>query len=361
MGSLMHVDLPYLWEMRDRYGRTKIYVRRAGKYVRLTAIPGSAEFAAEYTAAVASLAQGRRNKSKRSTLPEGTLRWLAAAYFGSPEFGKLNQTSQRTRRAIIEECLRQATKAGPIANCPINKLTAQHVRFLMDAKAALPGAANNRKKYLQSMFAWAIDRGHMTVNPARDVRKASYATDGFHTWTSDEVARFEGHFPIGTKPRLALALLLYLGIRRGDMVTLGRQHVRDGWISFVPRKTSYRRRTMSQKPILPELVDIIARSQTGDLTFLVTEYGKPFSAAGFGNWFREQCNKAGLLQCTAHGLRKAGATRAAENGATVHQLMAIYDWTTPAQAEVYTRTADRKRMAGDAMVLLSGTKAERAK
>jgi integrase len=142
------------------------------------------------------------------------------------------------------------------------------------------------------------------------------------------------------------------------MVTLGRQHVKGGWLRFIPRKTRYQRQRLSEKPLLPDLAQIIAASTTGDLTFLVTAYGKPFTAAGFGNWFRDRCNEAGLPHCTAHGLRKAGATLAAENGATVNQLMAIFDWDTPAQAKIYTDAADRKRMAGEAMWLLATDRTE---
>jgi hypothetical protein len=110
---------------------------------------------------------------------------------------------------------------------------------------------------------------------------------------------------------------------------------------------------ISEKPLLPVLADVIAASSCGDLTFLVTEYGRSFTAAGFGGWFREVCDAAGLPQCTAHGLRKAGATLAAEDGATVNQLMAIFDWETPGQAKVYTDAADRKRLSGEAMGLLA--------
>jgi hypothetical protein len=88
------------------------------------------------------------------------------------------------------------------------------------------------------------------------------------------------------------------------------------------------------------------------LTFLVTDVGRPFSAAGFGNWFRDRCDEAGLRDCTAHGLRKMGAVRAAENGASEHQLMAMFDWRTPGQARVYTRMAERKRLAAGGMALL---------
>ena len=196
----------------------------------------------------------------------------------------------------------------------------------------------------------------MKFNPARDVKKLSYSTSGFHSWTPDEVEQFEAFYPIGTKARLAFALLSFTGVRREDVVHLGRQHVKDGLLRFLPLKMRYKRKAdtdITAKPWLPELAEIVAASPCGDLTFLVTSFGKPFTAAGFGNWWREQCTKAGLPECTAHGLRKAGAARAAQMGATVHQLMAIYDWSTIAQAEVYTRAADKKRLAGDAMKFLS--------
>jgi hypothetical protein len=90
------------------------------------------------------------------------------------------------------------------------------------------------------------------------------------------------------------------------------------WLRDIPLKTIKVRREVSQKPLLPILRQIIMDSADilGDMTFLVTEYGKPFTEAGFGNWFRDRCDEAGLPQCTAHGLKKAGAAIAAENGAT---------------------------------------------
>jgi site-specific recombinase XerD len=91
----------------------------------------------------------------------------------------------------------------------------------------------------------------------------------------------------------------------------------------------------------------------GGLTFILTEHGRPFSIAGFGAKMRQWCDEANLPHCAGHGLRKAGATRAAENGATAHQLQAIFGWRTLSQAEVYTRAAEQKRLAGDAIKLLS--------
>ena len=112
---------------------------------------------------------------------------------------------------------------------------------------------------------------------------------------------------------------------------------------------------MVSLPILEPLARSIAATKTGDLTFLVTERGAPFVKESFGNWFKKACVKA-KVPGSAHGLRKAGATIAAENGATEHQLMAIYGWESPKQAARYTRKANRKRLAGDAMHLVAPTK-----
>lgn len=354
----MRKDYPYLVVDRDRHGNERIYVRRAGRKQRVKGTLGSPDFARAYVAAMDALEHPvpKQSRNEFRAAAKGTLGWLAAQYFGSRRFIALDPKSQSTRRHLIEECLREPPKPGSkltMAACPIEKVTAATVMMLMDRKAGLPGAANNRKKYLSAMFGWAVTARHMKANPARDAERVGYATAGFHTWSVDEVRQYEARWPIGTKPRLAMALMLYSGARRGDVVLLGRQHVRDGVLRYVPRKTRYRRMTASEKPMLPVLADIIAHSPTGDLTFLVTEYGKPFTAAGFGQWFRERCNDAGLPHCSAHGLRKAAATLAAEAGATDRQMMALFDWTSASQATVYTAAADRKRLASQAAHLMA--------
>src|SRR5262245_50760475 len=104
-------------------------------------------------------------------------------------------------------------------------------------------------------------------------------------------------------------------------------------------------------PILPPLAASIAATKIGDMTYLVTETGRPWIKESFGNWFSDACRKAGCPG-SAHGLRKAGATRAAERGASERQLMAIFGWATAKMASHYTRGADRKRLAHDAAQLL---------
>jgi integrase len=350
-------DFPYLMEDKDRHGNDRAYVRRHGRKVRVAKLKGDPGFALAYAEAMGELerAEGRKDRPEFRAAPAGSLGWLAAQYFASRRFTALDPKSQTTRRLVIEECLREPPNPRSkvtMATCRIEQVTAAAVMMLMDRKQGLPGAANNRKKYLSAMFGWAVKAKHMKSNPARDAERVSYATEGFHTWTVEEVRQFEERHPIGTKARLALALLLFTGSRRGDAVTFGRQHVKGETLRFVPRKTKYKRKALSEKPVLPILASVIAASPTGDLTFLVTEYGKPFTPAGFGNWFRDRCNEAGLPHCSAHGLRKAGATLAAEAGATDRQLMAMFDWSSAAQANAYTEAANRKRLAAEASRLL---------
>jgi integrase len=294
----------------------------------------------------------------RDAPQSGTFRWLCQLYLGSAEYRSLDDRTQRVRRQIIDHMCAEPLKPGSdkaFRDCPLDRFSAKHVRALRDRKMDLPEAANVRVKTIRVIFKWAManDVRGLDGNPARDVpflrprRKC-----GFHSWTPEEVETFESVHPIGTKARLALALLLYTGARRSDAILLGRQHVRDGQLKFTAQKNKNRTPTTIDIPVLPALQAIIEASPTGDLTFLVTEFGKPFTRDGFGNWFRRQCRSAGLQLCSAHGLRKAGATIAAENGATTNQLMAIFGWATAKEAERYTKAAERKRLATDATRLL---------
>ena len=164
--------------------------------------------------------------------------------------------------------------------------------------------------------------------------------------------RYEKCHPIGSTARLALALLLYTGQRRSDIVLFGRQHLRGGWLHFTQQKNRNRRPITLELPMLPVLQQIIDASKTGDLTFLVNENRQPFTADGFGNKMRDWCDEAGLPHCTSHGLRKTGAAIAAENGATAHELMSIFGWLTLKEAERYTRAAEQKKIAARAMSML---------
>ena len=204
---------------------------------------------------------------------------------------------------------------------------------------------------MRGLFRWALDAGHVTADPtvgvANPVRKK---TDGFPVWTEDDVARYEARWPIGTKERVWLDVLLYTGLRRGDAVKLGRQHVRDGVATLKTEKTDI---TVSI-PILPALAATLAAGPCGELAFICGASGQPLSKETFGNTFREACHAAGVAK-SAHGVRKIGATRAAENGATVAELEAIFGWQGGGMASLYTRAADRARLAKGAIAKLTRT------
>ena len=358
-GIAMQFRYKYTRSYRDRHGKLRIEYRRNGRTIPLPCTPGTAEFQAAYDAAHTSVEMSRPATTTVSSVPaQGSWRWLCTEYFKSSDFIDLDQNTQRVRRLVLESICREPWSKGSsrlFADAPIKAMTPQALMVLRDRKAGLPEAARSRLKAVSRVFDWAVEARVQGVerNPAHDVRYPKpKAGGGFHSWTVDEVAQYEDRHAIGTKARLALALLLFTGQRRSDVVLFGHQHVRDGQLTFTQQKNKGRKPVTLSLPILPVLREIIDATSTGPSTFLVTEFGKPFARAGFGNKFRQWCDEAGLTHCTAHGLRKAGAVIAAENGATAHQLKAIFGWTTLKQPELYTRAAEQKRLAADAMPLL---------
>ena len=143
-------------------------------------------------------------------------------------------------------------------------------------------------------------------------------------------------------------MLLFTGLRRGDAVRLGRQHVRNGVATLRTEKSQGE--MIVSIPILPILRRTLDAGPTGELSFVCGKRGKPFTKESFGTAFKEACTAAGVFNRSAHGCRKIGATRAAENGASVAQLNAIFGWSGTAMASLYTQAADRKRLAQEAMV-----------
>jgi integrase len=178
------------------------------------------------------------------------------------------------------------------------------------------------------------------VDPTRDVGTPRRRSDGHHVWTEEECSRYEARWPLGTRERLAFDVLLYTGLRRGDAVRLGRQHVRDGEATIRTEKTG----EPVTIPLLAPLLASIAAGPCGDLAFIAGERGQPMVKESFGTWFAAAC-KAAKVPGRAHGLRKAGATRAANAGATEYELMALYGWDSPRTAAIYTRKANREKLS----------------
>ncbi len=341
---------PFLHREESRHGRVAWYVRRGGgRRIRLHAEYGSEAFWVEYRAALEGGSPAAR------TAKPHTVAWALERYRGSSAWATLSNATRRQRENIFRQVVEQKQPSGALAgDVLLRQITAETIRAARERRAAMPHAANNFIKSMRAFFAWAIQNKAVAVDPTSGIKLLHGPNDeiGHHTWTQDELDRFEAHWPVGTRERLAYDLLLYTGLRRGDAVRLGRQHVRDGLITI--RTEKHRKGKPGELvsiPILPPLAASMTAARTGDMTYLVTEAGQPWVKESFGNWFTEVCRKAGCPG-SAHGLRKAGATRAAERGATERQLMAIFGWASPRMAAIYTRTADRKRLAKDAATLL---------
>jgi integrase len=350
----------------------RVYYRRKGKpKVRLWETPGSAEFASELEKAKQTIELAQPSNDIDGAA--GTLRRLCIEYIGSPAFKILDaQTTQVVRRGILESiCLSQLPNGAQRGRLPYARMEPNHIEQIRDEKIDLPAAADGRVKALRQLFKWAVKTKRMRTNPAAEVEYVGGGGDGHHTWTITEVAAFHKRHPVGTMARLAIDLMLFTGVRRSDAVRLGPPMNQDGWLHFTEWKgarTRVKRRGVGEGPkhrelpILPILQASIDATPSGVDTYLVTNFGKPFGSNGFGNRMKKWCREAGLPEeCTAHGLRKAGATIAAENGATEHQLMAIFGWASARQAAIYTRKANRTRLAADAMHLLMPKGTERGR
>ena len=221
-GATVKVTFKYVRVYVDRHGKQRVEYRRGGRTIPIRAQPGTAEFQAAYDAAKAQFEKPSDPTTARPSSPKPhTLHWLCVEYFKSAEFEQLSTSTQRARRNVIESMLQEPFRPGSaqtFADCPLPSLKAEHVKVLRDRKRKYPEAANIRLKSLRGIFKWADGKSGLNGNPARDVPKLKVGGDGYHSWTDGEREQFERRHPVGTKPRLAYALLFYTGQRRSDVV-----------------------------------------------------------------------------------------------------------------------------------------------
>ncbi|MDR4307674.1 tyrosine-type recombinase/integrase [Chelatococcus sambhunathii] len=342
---MVSVRLKYVIEDVDRHGNVRLYFRRKGyPKIRLRGAPGSDEFMDAYRKALAGAVP---IPAKPSVATPGSLRAISIEYFRHLATRKdLEPSTVRVRRGVIEGLCREH------GDKPLGRMMPHHVADFRDDRADRPEAANAIVRALRGLFDFAVEKRLVASNPARSVKLLSTGSQGHRAWTLDDVATYEAKHPLGTSARLALALLLYTGQRRSDVVLIGRQHVRDGAIYLTQQKNRRRKPITVEVPIVSALQEAIDAGPTGDLAFLRTEFGRPFTANGFGNRFRKWCDEAGLKGLSAHGLRKAAAARLADLGATEHQIMAVTGHQTSKEVSRYTKSANRKRLAASAMALV---------
>lgn len=330
---------PHAHHEFTRHGKAVWYFRRGkGKRIRLPDDYGSEAFKEAYEAALVG-----EPVQKKLAGGAGTLRWLWKQYQGSQAWAELSNATRRQRENIMKHVLETA------GDKPLSAITRKAVVAGRDRRKDTPAMARHFVETMRGLFRWALDAEHVKIDPTHDVKVSKPRTEGHHTWTDDECDRFEKKWPIGTRERLAFDIMLYTGFRRGDASRFGKQHIRAGLIHMTTEKGQGKVTVVL--PLLQPLADSIEATKTGDMVFIAKADGTAMSKEGFGNWFAEAC-VAAKVPGRAHGLRKAGATRAANRGASDAQLDAIFGWSGRGMAALYTKKANRTRLAQEAASLL---------
>jgi len=353
MDAMEKTKLPYVTTKTGRGGRVYIYFRRVDvngneTNQRLHAAPGSAAFFAEYSECLERFGSLAEPLQK-----EFTWRWLWSQYEASAQFKQLNVKTQTNRTGIIKQFL------SLIANEDFRKFTFKEINELIEAKNAegYPIAAKSRYKNIRYMLEFANLRGWIDTNPCGDarvrqvVKQLNTKTDGIKIWSREQIAQFLGFYPLGTMSHLMLKLLYYTGARISDAHRLGPPHIGTRGGNRILQWKEYKGRDRYAKDptivrIVPPLEEVLSATKTGEITFCITSFGMPFTVKGFGQRFVEDARRAGIEKgYSCHGVRKAAATHAAENGATANELMALFGWLDIKEAELYTRKAERARLA----------------
>lgn len=327
----------------DRYGRKRWYVRVVvrGKNVkrRIQAPEGTEAWVAEYRRHLEDLKAA--NSGKRSPYVKvHSLEWLANLYMASAEFQQAKPATQIQRRSILNGI----TKEHGHRDC--RTLSKEAVQAGRDKRAKTPGAANNMIKVVKALYAWGIEAGLVTNNPAEGVKRLKMGASTWKPWTADQRQKFMDAHPYGTTARTAFHLAFDGGLRRSDVVRVGRQHRDETHIRIEQKKTGKRVSIL----VTPDLAKALDTAPSKGLHYVQTEFGKPFSDKGFGATVRRWVKEAGLpASLTLHGLRKADGVRMAESGASENEIAAKLGHSDTRSASVYTKGANQERLADAAV------------
>lgn len=325
----------------DRHGKEHFRFRRCGFSCYLPH-PSSKDYREAYERALEGLLPAERQTAGR------TINDLLPLFYRSLKFKQGGEAWKATRRAVLE-AFRADYGEDLVADFRPKDIDAI-LALKMERRSAggrIVGgtsAAKRLREQLDLLFRFAVKQEWIARNPVEDAEQIDHREVGFYRWTEEDIAAFRARWPLGTNPRLAMELVLWTGARRGNAHRAAPP--KNGKIGFVAVKT----KKDVEVPVAPALQTAIdAMPAIGLTTLLVTAYGKPFTAAGLGQRFKEWCVKAELPQCTLHGLRKALARRAAEAHVEQQGIKALGQWSNDRQAALYIEGANRNRLAASAL------------
>ncbi|UNE55295.1 tyrosine-type recombinase/integrase [Bartonella machadoae] len=333
---------PHLVRERTRHGKIIWYVRIGhGPRFRIEGTYGTQEFVDNYTVAIKQAQSGSSKNTKRTTLTEGSFDWLLHQYLQSMQWHNQSESTKKVKYRILNNVSKH------IGDRAYKSIKKQHILDAVDRRRETPAAAKHFLTALNGLFNWAVDNALLNINPALSVKAPkAFNTEGLAPWLEDDIEKYYHRWKLGTHERVWIDVLLYTGLRRGDAVRIGWKDVKENIIHLKTEKSQFK--TDVFLPILPELAETLKIGPIGNETFICRKSGNKLVKESFGNLFREACNAAGIKK-SAHGLRKLAATRAANAGATVSQMKALFGWTEDKMASLYTKTADRKRLAIEAI------------
>jgi integrase len=276
------------------------------------------------------------SRTIRGTLDAGLVRYYESATF----LQGLGDNTRGPQRGLLERWREDHGKL------PLRPLQSKHIQAYI-SKLESPSVQRNMLRAIRHFTKFALGAALIDADPAVSVTRAKMKkTGGFYTWTEEDVLKFEARHPVGSKARLALALYLNLGVRKSDVVRIGPRYVRNGMLhNFLPKKGERTAGNRITVKVFEDTKAIIAATPlTGTDTYLVTSFGKAFTANGFGNWFRDRCDEAGLPECTSHGLRKLCLIRLAHAGYGAPQIGAISGHKDLREIQLYLEQANREKM-----------------
>jgi integrase len=343
------VNLENVKSYINRHGKVVHYFRRKGsKLVRLPGLPGSDEFMLAYNAALGSPAAQVKIEPGAVRTKAGSVGAMIAGYLASSDYYQLRESSKAQYQRILNMLREQ------FGDLSIAKLERQHVKLMLEGKATVPTVARTMLRILRILIVNSMDAGLRKDDPTVGLRVKLAKSNGHPTWSDEDIKSFEAAYPLGTKQRMALALLLNFAARCSDVVRVGPGNVRDDELTYTQQKTGVKLTI----PMLDETSAAInAVGPSEHLVFLVNDTGAAFTEQSFSKWFVRQCKRAEVMGgLSPHGLRKAACVRLAHAGCTTPEIGAISGHKSLKEIERYIREAQQVRLARSAMARLRGQK-----
>lgn len=353
----------HVYSFVSQHGTQRLVFRRKGfpsGYFK--AQIGTEDFRQEYhkfmNPADVTIETPKVKRAAPGTIDEALNRYMAVASRLGP-----SEVTQAKIRAILQDFREGDEISGYRGGRQLRGVTFESIDKIVEKKMVKSGVGNKSRggpfaaaklrKELVRFFDFCIKANLCTTNPASQSEKVKVPkTSGFRTWSEEDIEQFRSHWALGTKQRLAMELYLWTDQRRSDVHTMGRAQIRGGRLPVTQEKTG-KALWIAVAPQLLEAIIAMRPEDTSPFCFIVSRKGTAYTKESFGNWFKDACVEAGLMQHNGHGLRKATLRRLAELQAANKTMKAMSGQEKDETLAIYTADADQVRLADHAVTMLA--------